>query len=86
MNELNIYYCIVPTNDGYTYLCQDKNTSELYLYKKALGNNPEALIFSSEQAAEEWIELTRLCEGKFKAESFGTVEVIEKIADLRYEV
>lgn len=82
MNKLNIYYHIVPTNDGYTVLCQDKNTSELYLYKKTLGENPEVLIFSSEQAAEEWIELTRLPEGHFKAEKFATVDVIEKFADL----
>lgn len=83
MNELNIYFHIVPTYNGYTYLCQDKNTSELYLYKKASGNNPEALVFSSEQAAEEWIKLTRLPEGRFKAEKFGTVDIVEEFADIK---
>lgn len=83
MNELNIYYCVVPTNDGYTYLCQERDTGELYLYNKSLGDNPEALIFSSEQAAEEWIKLTRLPEGRFKAEEFGTIDIIEEFADVR---
>lgn len=83
MNELNIYYHIVPKDDGYTFLCQDANTSELYLSKKSAGRNPESLIFSSKQAAEEWIELTRLPKGRFKAERFGTVDVIEKFADIK---
>lgn len=83
MNEFKIYCHIVPTDDGYTYLCQDKNTSEFYLYKKILGHNPEALVFTSERAAEEWIELTRLPNGRFKAEEFGTVYVPEKFSDMR---
>ena len=86
MSELNIYYCIVPTDDGYTVVCQDKNTSELYLYKKSDAQNPETLIFSSEQAAEEWIELTRLPKDCFKAQWFATTNIIEKFADVRCEI
>lgn len=85
MNELNIYYHVVPIGDGYTFLCQDKNTGELYLDKKSVNKNPEALIFSSGQAAEEWIVM-RLLEGKFKAEKFGTADVIEKFADVGCEI
>ena len=81
MNEFKVYYHVVPTDDGYTYLCQDKNTSEFYLHKKILGQNPEALVFSSEQAAEEWIELAKLPKGRFKAEEFGTVYAPEKLSD-----
>ena len=83
MSKLNIYYHIVPKDDGYTFLCQDKNTSELYLHKKSAGRNPESLIFSSKQAAEEWIELTRLPKERFKTERFGTINKIEEFADVR---
>lgn len=82
MDKVNIYYSIVPINNGYTYLCQDQHTSELYLYEKALGENPEALVFSSEQAAEEWIKLTRLSRERFKPEEYCTVNVIEKFSDI----
>jgi len=86
MKNFNIYYHIVPLDDGCVFLCQDRNTGELYRYKKADDWNPEALIFSSEQAAEEWIELTRLPKGRFKAQWFAIVGTIEKFDDVRYEI
>ena len=39
MNNINVYYCIVPISDGYHYVCQNKNTQELYLCHKALDDN-----------------------------------------------
>lgn len=82
MNELNIYYHVVPIGDGYTFLCQNKNTNELYLSKKSKGRNLDSLIFSSKQAAEEWMELMRLPKDSFKTEKFGTADIIEKFADV----
>lgn len=53
MNNINVYYCIVPINDGYHYVCQNKNTQELYLCHKALDDNDEALIFHSIEKAKK---------------------------------
>ena len=83
---MNIYYHIVPVDDGYTFLCLNRNNGELYLSQKTTGSNPDALIFSSKRAATEWIEqfeYIRLPQGHFKAERFGTLDKIEKFADLR---
>lgn len=82
MSELNVYYHVVPTNDGCVYLCRNKNTSELYLWDKAFDKNSEALVFSSEQAADEWIELMRLPRHKFKSEWFATIDIIEDFSDI----
>ena len=83
MENLNVYYHIVPIDDGYTVVCQDKNTGELYLYKKSNKRNPEVLIFSSEQAADEWLKLSELPKGCYKVQWFGTADVIEELADVR---
>ena len=82
MDELNIYYHIVPTNDGCVYLCQDKYTGEYYLHSKTSDVNKESLVFSSELAAEEWIA-SRAPLGHFKPEWFATADVIEKFSDMR---
>ena len=81
MKKLNIYYHIVPINDGYTFLCQNRNTGELYLWKKVLDKNPDALFFSSKRAAEEWIAsvVPQEC---FEAEWFATVETVEMFSDI----
>ena len=82
MDELNIYYHVVLANDGYTFLCKDAHTKELYLRNKSEGDNAESLIFSSELAAEKWIEFSPFPPGFFKAEWFGTSDVIEQFSDV----
>ena len=86
MNKLNIYYHVVPTNDGCVILCQDRNTSKLYLHNKAADKTPNELIFSSEQAAEEWMELMGLTKDCFKVEKFGTTDIIEEFSDLSRDI
>ena len=86
MNKLNTYYHIVPTKDGFTYLCQNANTDELYLWRKASDTNPEALVFFSECAAEEWIKFMDLSPEHFKSEWFATAEVIEKFSDIKQDI
>ena len=81
MDELNIYYHIVPIGDGYTYICQNKLTSELYRHSKTSDKNLEALVFSSKLAAEEWIKFTAT-KGQFKPEWFATADIIEKFSDM----
>lgn len=86
MRDLNVYYQIVPKGDGYTYLCRDKNTGELYLHEKVTGNNPDVLVFSSKEAAEEWIDVIKPLDRVFKAEWFATMNVIETFEDIKKTV
>lgn len=79
MNEFKIYYQIVPIDDGYTFLCQNKNTNELYLRQKSEGKSSESLIFSSRQAAEKWIEQSTILNKRFKVEEFCASNIIENL-------
>ena len=81
MNELNIYYHIVPKDDGYTFLCRDKNTGKLYLSQKSRGRNPESLIFTSERTAKIWLKFSGLPQGNFVVEKFGVTDEIKEFAD-----
>ena len=82
MDELNIYYHVVPTNDGCTFLCLDSHSKKLYLRNKSKGDDSDSLIFSSERAAEEWIEFSPFPKGHFKAEWFATTDVIDQFSDM----
>ena len=82
MNEFKFYYQIVPIGDGYHVVCQDKNTGKLYLHHKAEGSNPERLVFSSEQAADAWIESMNFPTLEYKSEWFGSTNIIEQFSDL----
>lgn len=81
MNEFKIYYQIVPIDDGYTFLCQNKNTNELYLRRKDEGKSPESLIFSSLRAAEEWIKQSTILNTRFKVEEFGASNIVANLSD-----
>ena len=73
MNKINNFYCIVPLNDGYNYICQNRDTLELYPHKKACATNFEKLVFSSEQEAQSWIDKNNYND-RFKVEWFATTE------------
>jgi hypothetical protein len=66
MDKLNIYYHIVPKNDGYTYLCRSNN--ELFLARKDAPAHRDELIFEDLTAAEKFIEDNNL-QG-YKVEAF----------------
>ena len=82
MSELNVYYHIVPKDDGYTFLCRNKQTGELYLHKKSKGRNPESLIFASRRTASIWLKFSGLLEDCFEVEEFGVADPIEEFADI----
>ena len=66
MSNLNIYYHIVPKNDGYTYLC--RNNNELFLARKDAPAHSDELVFEDLTAAEKFIKDNNLQE--YKAEAF----------------
>lgn len=75
MDKVNIYYNIVPINDGYTVLYQNAD-GDLYLKHKAeIINASNKLIFSSEEIANKWLIMNDMS-NKFKPEAFVTVEMI----------
>ena len=82
MGKFNFYYQIVPIGNGFHVVCQEKNTGELYLHHKANGRNPERLVFSSEQAANAWIESMNFPTVEYKSEWFGTTNTIEQFSDI----
>lgn len=81
MEKFNIYYHVVPQNNGCVYLCQNKYTGDLYLHNKAADETPDALIFSSDSAANEWIK-SNIPGSGFKSEWFATVCDIKDFSDV----
>ena len=64
-------YQIVPLNDGgYNIVCRNSK-NQLYLRHKAAEATGEELVFSTQNAAEEWIKFYQK-KNQYKVEDFIT--------------
>ena len=77
MDEINVYYQIVPIGDGYNYVCQNKETGELYLRYKGSDKIAETLLFHSVAKAQKWLEDNNYV-GKYEPEEYATIYVMEE--------